>query len=97
MDDDTCYLFDENDIFKCISDLPDTMVMDPDNVLNRFIKNCNASITKPILILLKESLRNGVVPQKRKIKADLFSFQNYRKYLRLINIFIIRSYSKIPN
>lgn len=55
--------FDEQDILKCINELPNNMVMGPDNIPNRFIKNCNQSLAKPIFVLLKESFRHGIVPQ----------------------------------
>lgn len=55
--------FDEKDILECINELPDNMVMGPDNIPNRFIKKCIQSLAKPIYTLLKESFRHGVIPQ----------------------------------
>lgn len=55
--------FDESDILKSISELPDNMVMGPDNIPNRFVKNSIQSIAKPIFAILHESYRSGKVPQ----------------------------------
>lgn len=54
---------DEDDILQCIRELPDNMVMGPDNIPNRFFKRTIDSIAKPIFELLNESYGSGFVPQ----------------------------------
>lgn len=54
--------FEETDIIQCINDLPDNMVMGPDNIPNRFIKRCASSISQPIFHLLSKSFEQAVIP-----------------------------------
>lgn len=53
--------FNEEDIIQSINDLPENMVMGPDNVPNCFIKKCVTSIARPIFHMLQASFAHKIM------------------------------------
>lgn len=49
-------------IANCINDIPENLVMGPDNIPNIFIKKCAGAIVKPLTWLLKSSFEKQSIP-----------------------------------
>ena len=89
--------FSEDDVIRAISKLKNKSTPDPDNLCAFFIKICAFFIFKPLVTLINQSIRNGIIPfiWEKTFITPVFKAENSQDLSNYRRISIMGSISKV--